>query len=241
MTVRVALLPIDEQADAIYCEAWANALDAAERAQADRFRRREDRTRYIAAHALTRVTLGQVTGTAPRELLLSTGPHGKPCLQDRDGVHFNLTHTEGLVGCALHDAPVGCDAEKSDRVVDTGVFDLLAARERQWLLGVRSAQQRNQAFVRLWVVKEAFAKCLGFGLALDPSTYAFELEDGAARLVETPATIGPGPWTVPLLDVGPLHVFAIATEGDSTRAPQQEWMAPRELALACVAHAPQQR
>jgi 4'-phosphopantetheinyl transferase len=236
MTVRVALLPLHEQADTVYCEAWANALNAAERAQADRFRRSEDRTRYIAAHALTRVMLAMAIGEAPRGLLLAAGPHGKPFLQDRDGVHFNLTHTDGLVACALHDAPVGCDAEPSDRVVDAGVLDLLAAGERGWLLGVRSGQPRNQAFIRLWVAKEAFVKCLGLGLLLDPSTYAFELADDAARLVETPAAIGRGPWTVALLDVGPRHVFAIATEGDGMRVPKQEWIAPRDLALACIAH-----
>jgi 4'-phosphopantetheinyl transferase len=234
--VRVALLRLHEQADAVYCEAWANALDDAERAQADRFRRQEDRTRYIAAHALTRVMLGMAIHEAPRGLVLSAGKHGKPLLQGRDGVHFNLTHTDGLVACALHDAPVGCDAEPSDRVVETGVFDLLAARERRWLLGVRSGQPRNQAFIRLWVVKEAFVKCLGLGLLLDPSTYAFDLADGAARLVETPATVGCGPWTVPLLDVGPSHVFAIATEGDGMSLPKPEWIAARDLALACSAH-----
>jgi 4'-phosphopantetheinyl transferase len=236
MTVQIALLPIDEHADRVYCEAWANTLNEAERAQADRFRRSEDRTRYIAAHALTRVMLGVAIGEAPRGLRLSVGSHGKPFLQDRDGVHFNLTHTDGLVACALHDAPVGCDAEPSDRVVGTDVFDLLAVHERRWLLGVSSGQQRNQAFIRLWVVKEAFVKCLGLGLLLDPSTYAFDLADGAARLVEAPATIGCGPWTVPLLDVGPGHVFAIATEGDGMKLPKQEWIAPRDLALACVAH-----
>ena len=43
------------------------------------------------------------------ESTIRKNPCGKPMVE---GIYFNLSHTDGLVVCAVSDAPVGCDVEK---------------------------------------------------------------------------------------------------------------------------------
>jgi serine/threonine protein phosphatase PrpC len=45
--------------------------------------------------------------------------NGKPFLVGYD-VHFSISHTEGLVTCAISDKPIGVDAEKISAKVEAG-------------------------------------------------------------------------------------------------------------------------
>ena len=69
-----------------------------------------------ARDAFVRRALGQA-----RFLRLAREPGGKPFLppaaDDPRPPHLSLTHTRGLIACALFDAPVGVDAEPADRQV----------------------------------------------------------------------------------------------------------------------------
>jgi len=175
------------EADTRWVVAWSQALDSGELAQADRFRRSEDRICYIAAHALLRTALGAATGRPPASLVFGRGLFGKPFLPAAPALHFSLTHTKGLTAVALHTSPVGCDAEPADRRVEEATFSIMAEEERVWLLGLPTAIVRQQAFIRLWVIKEAYVKALGLGLSLDPASYAFDLTGSEVILRRAPA------------------------------------------------------
>ena len=43
---------------------------------------------------------------------LAYGPFGKPFLRELPNIHFNISHTKGLVVCAIGMTSVGIDAEK---------------------------------------------------------------------------------------------------------------------------------
>lgn len=43
---------------------------------------------------------------------IAVDSNGKPSLRDFPGVHFSISHTDGLVMCAVADHSVGCDVER---------------------------------------------------------------------------------------------------------------------------------
>ena len=43
---------------------------------------------------------------------LTYGPYGKPFLRELPNIQFNISHTKGLVVCAIGTASLGIDAEK---------------------------------------------------------------------------------------------------------------------------------
>jgi 4'-phosphopantetheinyl transferase len=137
-------------------------LDDHERARLDRFRRPVDRARYLAAHALTRLAVAELTGRRAAELEFDRTcrcgeQHGKPVLPGGPG--FSLTHAGDLVGVAVHtDGAVGLDVEQVRTLHD---LTAMAAHVCSPAETVADAA----AFFTLWTRKEALLKAIGTGLA----------------------------------------------------------------------------
>jgi 4'-phosphopantetheinyl transferase len=137
-------------------------LDPHERDRLGRFRRPVDAARYLAAHALTRLTLAEVVGRPAAALAFDRTcrcgeQHGKPVLPGGPG--FSLTHAGDLVGVAVHPAgPVGLDVEEVRELTDLAAMAAHACSPRETVPDV-------DAFFTLWTRKEALLKAVGIGLA----------------------------------------------------------------------------
>jgi 4'-phosphopantetheinyl transferase len=137
-------------------------LDASERERLDRFRRPADRARYLAAHALVRLTIGEVVRRPAASLVFDRTcrcgeQHGKPVLPGGPG--FSLTHAGDLVGVAVHPGgPVGLDVEEVRDLVDIAA---MAAH----VCSPHETVPDAPAFFTLWTRKEALLKAVGTGLA----------------------------------------------------------------------------
>lgn len=140
-------------------------LSADERARATRFHFDDDRNAYIAAHAMLRLLLAQ-HGSAHAWAALQAGVHGKPWLPG--GIEFNLSHTRGMVACALSLSPVGVDVESASRAGDWRrlVPQVLSDHEQSVLHALPPALRQAQ-FYSAWTGKEAWAKATGLGLHAD--------------------------------------------------------------------------
>jgi 4'-phosphopantetheinyl transferase len=156
---------------------WLAVLSEEERARADRFRFAADREIYIAAHALTRALLAAVGDLPAPAWRFVEGARGKPEIDSvlgRSRLRFSLSHTRGLVACAAGYDDLGIDAESSDRATDelelAGRF--FAADEVRLLRAIPREQRRN-AFLRIWTLKEAYIKVTGLGLACPLDGFAF--------------------------------------------------------------------
>jgi len=147
---------------------WLSRLSDEERA---RYKQCPDNLRenYLAAHALCRATLSRYTGVEPSKWRFTTGPHGKPAVAapaSFKSLRFNLTHTPGLVVCAVSRAgEVGVDAEDASRPVDAQLIARHFFSEHELLHLERLPQgRRMQRFLEQWVLKEAYVKAVGQGL-----------------------------------------------------------------------------
>jgi 4'-phosphopantetheinyl transferase len=155
-------------------------LSQDERARADRFHFDRDRTRYRAARAFLRRTLGQETGREPEDLTFAYGPHGKPCLRDARAPWFNLSHSGGIAVLALSDTgPVGIDLEAAGRAIDPMSLarTCFTARETDVLRSL-PPDGRLTRFLSFWMAKEARMKLTGEGLHLAPRSIELALTDG---------------------------------------------------------------
>ncbi len=179
-------------------ERWSGLLSASEQARATRFRHPADRAAYVAAHALLRHMLSEALGGYPRAWAFETGRSGKPALavaHRRPRLHFNISHTRGLVACAIAGVPVGVDVEASDGDVPSAVAARFAPGERAMLAKAADAEYRTM-FFRLWTLKEAYLKATGEGLSgrldspafqLDPLRVMFSPREGAPAAPDNPA------------------------------------------------------
>jgi 4'-phosphopantetheinyl transferase len=120
---------------------------------------------------LLRLVLGKLTQRPLQSLRFETTSQGKPYLAGNDGIAFNLSHSSGhsLIALSLG-GDIGCDIEnrfRDDDDVDELGAVVLHSEEQQEMRRM-AAPQRQEAFKRYWVRKEAVLKAAGSGFLKDP-------------------------------------------------------------------------
>lgn len=89
---------------------------------------------------------------------------GAPYLRNHPEIHLSTTRTKGLLGVSLSSCPVGIDAEyrrPGDLFVEKRI---LGEKEDYWY---QRMQNKDEALLKYFTLKEAYGKALGTGLSYD--------------------------------------------------------------------------
>jgi 4'-phosphopantetheinyl transferase len=180
--VEVWFARIREPCDPSVLEATRGRLEAWEEERLRRLRRTEDQIRFAVAHILVRVLLSALRPVPPTEWRLAQTPNGRPFVSSprTDAVvHFNLSHTAGLVGCAAAvGVPVGFDVEAVDRRFQVERLARRILSPAEYLFGKEDAGPWSPRWVlRYWTLKEALLKAVGLGLRLSPRSVEVSLRN----------------------------------------------------------------
>lgn len=103
---------------------------------------------------------------------------GKPYLEGVSGIYFNISHTCGLVACAVDTQETGIDVEWI-RPYDKRLMRRICTEEEIAYIdgGNRVGEQiKNERFFRLWTLKESYLKAIGQGLAVPMKEISFIME-----------------------------------------------------------------
>ncbi len=100
------------------------------------------------------------------EELVKKGAYGKP---EVPGNSFNLSHTDGLVLCAVSTKPVGCDVEKIKSAPCKIAERFFCESEKKYL--DESGSYYDVAFFRMWTIKESYIKMTGEGIHLPMNAF----------------------------------------------------------------------
>lgn len=130
------------------------------------------RTGHAAGRALLQQLYRAETGGDCPEIRVTA--QGKPYFAEGNW-HFSISHTPSHVFCVLSRVPVGIDAEETGRPVNLKLADkILSPAEKARF---DAATDKRAALLRLWVLKEAAAKCTGEGLRGYPNRTDFSSDD----------------------------------------------------------------
>lgn len=223
-------------------EPWAALLDESERTRAARFVFSRNRVEYTAAHVLVRRALAAVTGHPATAFRFEAGTHGKPTARIGDataGVHFNLSHTKGVVAVAVAPFEHGIDVEPLDRGVNLAIAGrYFCPEETAWLSGLPGERQ-GEGFLRLWTLKEAFIKATGLGLSQELDSFWFEVFPPAIRFKAAIAD-DPASWWFEQRDIDGMFMAAVGFRRPHGPAPAVTWwqVEPGALSAAIDPSAP---
>jgi 4'-phosphopantetheinyl transferase len=168
---------------------YRSLLTVDELQRARRFLRAEDEARFVIGRALARTMLSAFAPVGPRAWSFFIDEHGRPVLATLpDGapdLRFNLTHTDGLVACAVTiGREVGVDAENINRTLTHDIAErFFSSREVADLHALPAAEQAV-VFFDYWTLKESYIKARGLGLALPLGQFTFLRPPGAAPTIE---------------------------------------------------------
>ena len=175
--VALGLMRVDRASPAALTRAVA-ALTPDEAARAQRMRVEGARAQFASARALLRRMLTQRAGGAPADWRFRADARGRPVLEGDDPAFvFSLSHTDGLVACALaRCGEIGVDVE---RLAPAGDLPALARHAfsgpEAEAIAALTGEAQAERFFACWTLREAYAKARGLGFLLDPTGFAFDL------------------------------------------------------------------
>lgn len=196
-------------------------LTAEERRRAARYVVDEPRDTFVVGRAVLRTALARYLACTPGDLVLVTGPHGRPFLAPPHAdtqLWFNVSHSAGHIVIAFaRDRAVGIDIEHIRDNID---IERLAQRyfapgESRRLLEL-PAPERPAAFLRCWTRKEAYLKAHGAGLTFPLDRFEVTLAPHEAPAVLWTEIEDDRPEDWALLDVDTHEGFqtALIVRGD---------------------------
>jgi 4'-phosphopantetheinyl transferase len=202
--------------------ALVHLLDDAERVYASALRGRQQRDRYVTAHAMLRSVLAERTGVDPARVRIArrpcarcSAPHGKPFLSGQPSTTFSLSHSGDITVAAVAiDHEVGVDVEDLAKMrnIQALATKTLSDAERGYF---ESSGADAECFLRLWTRKEAVLKASGLGITRRLST------------VDIPPTAATaeyeGTWSLVELDLPAGFVGTLAAAGTGARVRRRQW------------------
>ncbi|MEU8001477.1 Pls/PosA family non-ribosomal peptide synthetase [Catellatospora sp. NPDC049111] len=143
----------------------AQFLNATDRAEADSLHSDERRSSFVITRALVRMILsiewhGEV---APRNWSLHHGGFGKLTVSGPlIGIDVSVSHTESAIAVAVSNTyDIGVDLEPAARFAAASLpWTALSAAERSRLAETGAGDLSSQ-FLRMWTLKQAYARCAG--------------------------------------------------------------------------------
>lgn len=163
-----------------------SGLSPEERQRAERFVCPQALHLFTVSHAALHRALRQA---GLNRYSIACTAQGKPYLVEYPTLHFNLSHTEGLIAVAVSPGhPVGVDVE---RLATPQTYRELAPRVMTPAECAYMAVQKRpeDRFTQLWSAKEAVMKATGLGFGLPPRE--IELTGQEPTLSRLPAAHGP--------------------------------------------------
>ncbi len=132
----------------------------------------DDRRCYAAAHGLLRIEISLLLALAPQDWQYVPRPGGPPEIRTPlgrlDNLRFSLTHTRGVVACAVADSSagpygtVGIDVEWIRPLPDREqrARDNFAEAEVR-AMNALPKNERDSRFFSLWTLRQAWGKARG--------------------------------------------------------------------------------
>ncbi len=191
-----------------------------ERARMERLLTPPARRRFLARRLLCRYALSDRTGRPLDRWRFTAGRYGRPEPEpDDDGLRFSLSHTEGLIVCAVTQGRLcGVDVERVAASAESAHYlsRFFAGDELLELAALEPADLVARVG-ELWVLKEAYLKGLGTGLhrSLAGFSFAPRAAEGSGHIAlhDTEQPERNGNWSFELLRPGSEHILALAVEG----------------------------
>jgi len=166
-------------------------LAAGARAEFDELLSNQERTRrarfwfeqsanlFTLARGVVRLALAHASTTDPTAWRFEIGEYGQPLVAwPPSPIQFSISHTRGLVACALSLHRVGIDVESGTRSLSLEIAEHFFSAIEIGDVHALPGEARPHALLKYWTLKEAYTKALGRGLFFPFDQFALRENGG---------------------------------------------------------------
>ena len=195
-------------------------MNDAERRKRGRYRFEKHRHECLVTRALVRTTLSrycpEVVPAAWQFVEVGNGRPEPAPWSTQLPLRFNLSHTDGLIACAVTlNRAIGVDVESLERRGETvAIAERYFAPSEVRALHAQPTERQRERFFGYWTLKESYIKARGLGLAIPLEQFAFGLDGpGPIRISFDPRLADdPDVWQFALERPTPRHMLALGVE-----------------------------
>ena len=101
--------------------------------------------------------------------------YGKAYISNYKNIHFNLSHSNKLVACAISDRDVGVDIELRDPEIDLKIAEYYFYNGEYEK--IMNSKKPADEFFKYWVLKESYMKYTGLGFHLELNSFEIVIDD----------------------------------------------------------------
>jgi 4'-phosphopantetheinyl transferase len=138
----------------------------------EKLRRADDKIRSLYSELLARYALKKEFNLEAEDIKFTWNRFSKPLLVGYEDIHFNLSHSDNWIVCAVGDSPLGVDVEKIELGDNRFIEEVLHLEEIEYIKRFKD-NEKNTKYYTFWCLKEAYGKYMGVGLNYDYQKYSF--------------------------------------------------------------------
>lgn len=115
---------------------------------------------FLVSRSVLNLSLKYISGKEVDDLIILRNKFNKPYFENKKGIKFNISHTDGCIVIAFSKKDVGVDVEKIN--VKFNYYDILKScfDEEE----IKRVGSNHKSFFKYWTAKEAYLKYEGVGL-----------------------------------------------------------------------------
>lgn len=162
-------------------QTYINEVSPERKARIETTKRLETKASLLGAGLLLKTVMKKEYNLSDFEI--ETNEFGKPFIKGREDIHFNLSHSGDIAVCTVSDTDCGVDIENTGKPHDAMA---LANRffSRNEYAAMMLSPNPNEAFCRLWTLRESYVKMRGKGFAIGLSTMRCDFHRGVCSMYE---------------------------------------------------------
>lgn len=181
----------------------------------NQLKRWQDKTNYLYSHILVRMALVNYTNLPLLEFKFVFKPNKNLNIiriSKNFCININITHTTELVACAIsNDYKVGIDIEKYNNKNYAEVYPYcLTPKEQEMII----FQNKEDMFLKIWTMKEAFLKGHGIGLGISPLELDCDLKTNTISS-ENPLLNDYCSWKFKFIETYPQYICSLAIKKEN--------------------------
>lgn len=183
--MKIYALNISKNISPLLFNKFISFVSIERREKTNKFMRKEDADRSLAAEILVRHALIENMKIKNEDISFGYNTYGKPYLAHTPPIYFNLSHSGNWVVCAISEHEVGIDVEKIDEI-DLDIVKSFFAKKEYSDLMEKDDSEKKEYFYVLWTLKESYIKARGRGLSLDLRSFSISMNNDNNIIFEAP-------------------------------------------------------
>lgn len=148
-----------------------NLIEKERKAQIENCRSFKRASTMLLGNILIRDILKKDYNLKEEEIRIKRNEFGKPYLEGRKDIHFNISNSGEWVICGVDNKEIGVDIEKLEPIDFSVAKHCFSEEEYKDFLS-KSEEEKLRSFYSFWTLKESYIKNVGKGLDIDLKSFS---------------------------------------------------------------------